>query len=152
VLSFGGTKNGLMFGEVIVFLNNELGHAFGHVRKQHMQLVSKMRYMAAQFLEYLHDGLWRENALRANSMASLLAGEIDSLDHVRIVFPVQVNAIFARMPEKLIAKLRERFYFYTIDEGQGDGCPDDWHLVRLMTSFDTKEEDVLEFAKAIRRG
>jgi threonine aldolase len=152
VLSFGGTKNGLMIGEAVVFLNDELGHSFGHVRKQLLQLGSKMRYISAQFLEYLRDELWRENALHANAMAALLAGEIQDCGHVRIVHPVQVNAVFARMPKKLIAKLRERFYFYTLDDAPAEGFPEDWHLVRLMTAFDTREEDVMMFAEAIRRG
>jgi Threonine aldolase len=150
VLSFGGTKNGLMFGEVIIFFNDELGHAFAYVRKQHMQLVSKMRFMAVQFLEYLKDGLWHENALWANRMASLLAGELRQMEHVRIVHPVDVNALFVRMHKDAIAKLQERFYFYVQDAEDAEGFPKDWQLVRLMTSFDTTEEQVMEFADAIR--
>lgn len=150
VLSFGGTKNGLMFGEVIIFLNDELGHAFSYVRKQHMQLVSKMRYMAVQFLEYLKDDLWLENARIANRMTGILAAELRKMDHVRIVHPVEVNAVFARMHKKVIARLHEHFYFYVLDDSNAEGFPDDWHLVRLMTSFDTKEEQVREFAEAIR--
>ena len=149
VLSFGGTKNGLMFGEVIIFLNDSLGHAFSYVRKQHMQLVSKMRYMAVQFLEYLKDGLWLENALHANRMASLLAGELRTMEHLRIVHPVEVNSLFVRMHKDVIARLGERFYFYTLDTENAEGFPEDWHLVRLMTSFDTTESQVAEFAEAI---
>lgn len=151
VLSFGGTKNGLMFGEVIIFLNDELGHAFSYVRKQHMQLVSKMRFMAVQFLEYLKDDLWLENAQAANRMASILGERLQAMGHVRIVHPVEVNAVFARMHKKTIAKLRERFYFYTQDETDAEGFPKDWHQVRLMTSFDTTEEQVNEFADAIEK-
>lgn len=150
VLSFGGTKNGLMFGEVVVFLNDDLGHDFDYIRKQHMQLVSKMRFMAAQFQEYLKDGLWLENARAANRMAVLLADEIRDLDHLRIVYPVEVNALFVRMHKKIIAKLNERFYFYTIDAADAPDFPKDWHLVRLMTSFDSTEAQVREFAAAIR--
>ena len=149
VLSFGGTKNGLMFGEVIIFLNDSLGHAFSYVRKQHMQLVSKMRYMAVQFLEYLKDGLWLENALHANRMAALLAGRLEKMEHLRIVHPVEVNALFVRMHKDVIEKLSDRFYFYTLDSENAEGFPEDWHLVRLMTSFDTSESQVLEFAEAI---
>ena len=150
VLTFGGTKNGLMFGEVVVFFNDALGHDFDYIRKQYMQLGSKMRYMAAQFQEYLRDDLWLENARAANRMAALLAEEIRPLESVRIVHPVEVNAIFARMHKKMIAKLNERFYFYTQDTSGAPGFPPDWHLVRLMTSFDTTEEQVREFAAAIR--
>ena len=150
VLSFGGTKNGLMFGEVIIFFNDELGHAFNYIRKQHMQLVSKMRFMAVQFLEYLKDGLWLENASSANRMTALLAGELSSMSHVSIVHPVEVNAIFARMHKNAIAKLQERFYFYVHDEYDAEGNPQDWQTVRLMTSFNTTEEEVQIFADAIR--
>ena len=150
VLSFGGTKNGLMFGEVIVFLNDDLGHAFSYVRKQHMQLVSKMRFMAVQFLEYLKDGLWLENARAANAMTALLAGELSSMEHVQIIHPVEVNAIFARLHKNAIAKLRERFYFYVHDAFDEEGKPHDCQVVRLMTSFNTSEDEVHMFADAIR--
>lgn len=151
VLSFGGTKNGLMFGELVVFLNDELGNEFGYLRKQNMQLISKMRFMAAQFLAYLKNDLWRENANHANAMTALLASELENVEHVRTVHPVQVNAIFARLPEKVIAKLNEDFYFYTLDTSDAPGFPKGWHLVRLMTSFNTTSEQVLEFAQAVRR-
>lgn len=149
LLSFGGTKNGLLFGEAVVFLNDDLGDAFGFIRKQNLQLMSKMRFMAAQFIEYLKDGLWLENARRANSMAALLGASLARMEHVRIVHPVEVNAVFARMPKNVIAKLRERFYFYILDTSDAEDCPEGWHLVRLMTAFDTKEDEVAEFAAAI---
>ena len=149
VLSFGGTKNGLMFGEVVIFLNDELGHAFAYVRKQHMQLVSKMRFMAVQFLEYLKNDLWLENARAANSMTKLLAGEIAAMDHVHILHPVEGNAIFARLHKNAVAKLQERFYFYVHDDPEAGSGASDWRMVRLMTSFNTREEDVRLFAEAI---
>ena len=151
VLSFGGTKNGLLFGEAVVFLNPELGHEFEYVRKQHMQLGSKMRFVAAQFKEYLANDLWRENALAANAMADLLATELRAMDHVRIVHPVESNAVFARLHKNVIAKLQEEFYFYTLDAADAPGYPKDWHLVRLMASFNTTAEQVQEFASAIRK-
>lgn len=150
VLTFGGTKNGLMFGEVVIFLNDDLGLDFGYIRKQHMQLGSKMRFMAVQFQEYLKDDLWLENARTANSMASLLADELRDCEHVRILHPVEVNALFVRMPQKVIAKLNERFYFYTLDTADAPGFPQGWHLARLMTSFDSTEAQVREFATAIK--
>ena len=150
VLSFGGTKNGLMFGEAVVFFNDVFGHDFGHIRKQHMQLISKMRFVAAQFQEYLKDGLWLENARAANRMAALLADEIRDMEHLSIVYPVEVNALFVRMHKKIVAKLNERFYFYTLDVADAPDFPKDWHLVRLMTSFDTTEAQVREFAAAIK--
>lgn len=150
VLSFGGTKNGLMIGEAVLFLNSDLGRDFGWVRKQHMQLSSKMRFVAAQFTEFLKDGLWRENAAHANAMAALLADGISDLEYLKIVHPVQANLIFARMPRKLIAELHKEFYFYIIDENDAAGYPQDWPMVRLMTSFSSTEEQVREFAGAIK--
>ena len=150
VLSFGGTKNGLLFGEAVIFFNEELAHGFGYVRKQHLQLMSKMRFMAAQFLEYLKDDLWLENARNANRMASLLADELKVMEHVQVVHPVEVNAVFARLHKNAIAKLHERFYFYVLESADAEGMPPDWRLVRLMTSFDTTEDEVAEFAEAIR--
>jgi threonine aldolase len=150
VLSFGGTKNGLMFGEAIIFLNPALGHEFAYLRKQHMQLGSKMRFMAAQFIEYMKNDLWRENALAANAATALLAKEIASMPHVRIIYPVQGNAIFARLHKGHIARLNKEHYFYTVDTYAAPGYPEDWHMVRLMTSFNTTEAEALEFAEAIR--
>lgn len=151
VLSFGGTKNGLMLGEAVVFFNKELGEFFPHIRKQYMQLSSKMRFIAAQFIEYLKDGLWLENAKAANEKASLLAAELGGLEHVRIVHPVQANQVFARMPQELVEKLSKDFYFYVFDPSDGDGCPKGWPKVRLMTSFNTTREDVMILAKAVRQ-
>lgn len=149
VLSFGGAKNGLMFGEAVIFLNDALGHGFAYIRKQHMQLMAKMRFLAVQFLEYLQDGLWLENARAANGMAALLAAEISGMDHLRVVYPVEANAVFVRLHKKAIARLQERFYFYTFDAKDAEGFPKDWHMARLMTSYDTTEEEVRAFARAI---
>ncbi len=150
LLSFGGTKNGLLFGEAVVFLNDDLGHSFGFTRKQNLQLMSKMRFMAVQFIEYLRDDLWLENARRANAMAALLGRELSAMEHVGIEHPVEVNAVFARMHKNVIAKLHERFYFYVLDTFDAEGRPADRHLVRLMTSFTTTEDEVAEFVDAIR--
>ncbi len=150
VLSFGGTKNGLMAGEVVVFLNPALGHDFPYYRKQHMQLGSKMRFVTTQFTEYLKDGLWLENASAANAATKILADSIRGLPHVKFVCEPEVNAIFARMHKNVIAKLQETFYFYTIDSFNAPGFPKDWQLVRLMTSFDTTKEQVDELAAAIK--
>lgn len=150
VLSFGGTKNGLLFGEAVIFLNEELGHGFGYVRKQNLQLMSKMRFLAAQFLAYLENDLWLENARNANRMADLLAHELKAMEHVQIAYPVEANAVFARLHKNAIAKLHERFYFYVLESADAGGVPTDWPLVRLMTSFNTTEDEVAEFAGAIR--
>lgn len=141
-LSFGGTKNGLMFGEAVVFFRPEPAADFPFIRKQGMQLCSKMRFIAAQFLALLEDGLWLENAARANAMARLLAECLASGPGVRIVQPVQTNAVFAALAPRAIARLRERFAFYVWDQAQS--------VVRFMTSFATTEEEVREFALAVR--
>lgn len=148
LLSFGGTKNGLLFGEAVIFFHDGLGRSFGFTRKQNMQLMSKMRFLAVQFTEYLKDDLWLENARKANAMAALLGESLADMDHVRLAYPVEANAVFARMHKNVIAKLQERFYFYVIDTSDAEGCPKDWHLVRLMASFDTTREDVAEFLEA----
>lgn len=149
VLSFGGTKNGLMSGEAVVFLNPELGRDFPYYRKQHMQLGSKMRFVTAQFTEYLKDGLWRENALAANRAAKRLEARLRDMPHVRIAHPVDVNAVFARMHKDVIAALQSEFYFYTVDPFDAQGFPKDWRMVRLMASFNTTDTQIDEFTDAI---
>ncbi len=141
VLSFGGTKNGMMFGEAVIFFNPELSREFNFIRKQGMQLISKMRFIAAQFIEMLHDGLWLENARNANAMARLLADSLRGLPHVAITRPVEANAVFARLSPEHIARLQQDFYFYEWDPVL--------HEVRWMTSFDTTEADVREFIDAV---
>jgi len=142
VLSFGGTKNGLMFGEAVVFLNEGLAEGFNYVRKQSMQLASKMRYISAQFQALLTDGLWLKNATHANQMAQLLAAKASDIKGIEITRPVQTNAVFAIMPKDAIEKLQKRYFFYVWDETSLE--------VRWMTSFCTTSEDVENFAESIR--
>lgn len=149
VISFGGTKNGLLFGEMVVFLNPELGHDFPRIRKQNLQLLSKMRYLSAQFIEYIDSGLWLENATHANNMAALLRDKISTLEHVKICFPVQSNAVFARLPRKVVDRLLQKYLFYIIDEGDDPAYPAGWPMIRLMASFNTTTEEVEELAAAI---
>ncbi len=151
VISFGGTKNGLMFGEMVVFLNPELGRDFPRIRKQNMQLLSKMRFLSSQFVEYLDNGLWLENATWANNMAVLLRDRITPLDHVKLCFPVQSNAVFARLPRKAIDKLLQKYLFYIIDEADSPAYPAGWPMIRLMTSFNTSREEVEDLADAIAK-
>ncbi len=142
-LSFGGTKNGLMFGEAVVFFRPELARDFPYIRKQGMQLCSKMRFIAAQFLALLDGELWRENAARANAMARLLAQELADAPGVRITQATQTNAVFAALAPRVIESLQQRFAFYTWDHEQG--------VVRFMTSFATTEAEVRTFARAVRQ-
>ncbi len=142
VLSFGGTKNGMMYGEAVVFFDPARAEAFRFVRKQCAQLPSKMRFVAAQFTALLGADLWRETAAHANRMAQTLAAELRSIPQVRITQPVESNAVFAVLPRESIARVQERFFFYVWNEQTSE--------VRLMCSFDTTEEDVSELAAVIR--
>ena len=143
ILSFGGTKNGLLGAEAVVIVNAELAEGFQYLRKQSLQLASKMRYLAAQFEALLTDELWLRCARQANAMAARLAQGVGSVPGVTITRPVQTNAVFARLPSEATAALRERFAFYTWDESAGE--------VRWMCSWDTTEEDVESFTAAIRK-
>jgi threonine aldolase len=141
VLSFGGTKNGLMGVEAVVFFRPELAQDFLFVRKQGMQLASKMRYMSAQMEALLTNELWRRNADHANGMARLLEQEVRKIPRVKVVYPVEANGVFAQIPEKTIKKIQERYFFYVWSEEES--------VVRWMCSFDTTDEDVLEFARFV---
>jgi threonine aldolase len=141
VLSFGGTKNGGMGAEAVVFFDRRLCRDFLYLRKQGMQLASKMRYIAAQFEALLSDHLWRKNAEHSNAMAVLLEKELKKIRKVKIVYPVDANGVFAQIPRQAIAKLQQRYFFYVWNEEQS--------VVRWMCSFDTTEEDVKQFAKFV---
>ena len=143
VLSFGGTKNGLMYGEAVVFLNTPAPDEFKYIRKQGMQLASKMRFISAQFLRYLSGDLWLQTADHANAMASLLAEEAGKVPGIEITQKVEANGVFAKVPPRVIPKLQEEFFFYLWDEPES--------VVRWMTSFDTTEQEIHEFVDLIRR-
>lgn len=147
-LSFGGTKNGLMYGEAVLFFNPELARDFPFYRKQRMQLGSKMRYIAAQFEAYLDGALWLDNAGRANSMAALLAEELARIPGVELSQPCEVNSVFARLPRPAVEKLQKRYPFYIWSENAPASreCPE----VRLMTSFDSAGQDILNFVAALK--
>ncbi len=143
VLSFGGTKNGLMFGEAVVFLKPELAVGFEYNRKQGMQLASKQRFISAQFLAYLHDDLWLRNAQNANKMARLLAQKLSETDGLRLSRPVEANAVFAILPKKLIPLLQNNYFFHIWNDPKNE--------VRLMCSFDTTPNDIDGFIEAAKR-
>lgn len=140
-LSFGGTKNGLLFGEAVVFLNAELGREAIFYRKQGAQLASKMRFIAAQFEALVTDELWLRNADHANAMARLLAERMAAAG-VEITQEVQANAVFARLAPDEREALQKEFFFYVWNEAQ--------HEVRWMTSFDTTEADIDAFVHALK--
>ena len=146
VLSFGGTKNGIMGGEAVVFFNQgpnrpKFSADFLYLRKQGMQLASKMRFIAAQFEALLTNDLWKRSAEHANRMARVLEAEVRKIPQVRVVWKVEANGVFAQIPQHAIAKIKERYFFYPWIEEEG--------IVRWMCSFDTTEEDVKEFAKVV---
>jgi threonine aldolase len=141
VLSFGGTKNGALGAEAVVFFNTKFGRDFLYLRKQGMQLASKMRFVSAQLDALLSNDLWRKNAQHANRMAALLHKEISKISKVKVVYKVEANGVFAQIPRKAIAKLQKRYFFYVWDEEQS--------VVRWMCSFDTTEQDVKQFAKFV---
>jgi len=146
-LSFGGTKNGLMGGEAVVFFNKNLaeskaGQDFLYLRKQGMQLASKMRFIAAQMEALLTNDLWLTNAQHSNRMAKLLEKEVSQIAQVKIVYKVEANGVFAQIPKHAIRKLQERYFFYVWNEEQS--------VVRWMCSFDTIEQDVKDFVKFLR--
>lgn len=142
VLSFGGTKCGLLGAEAVVFLSPGLGDGFEYLRKQSLQLASKMRFLAAQLDALLTGGLWLRCAAQANAMAALLADRVDGLDGLTITHPVQANAVFARLPSaEAIAALQRQYDFYVWDERRNE--------VRWMCSWDTTAADVEQFAAAV---
>jgi threonine aldolase len=142
VLSFGGTKNGAVAAEAVIVMREELLANVPFLRKQQMQLGSKMRFMAAQFSALLEDKLWLRSAQHANAMAARLAGGVSGVPGVTVRYPVQSNAVFAALSKERIEALQREWTFYTWNEDDG--------VVRWMTAFDTTEDDVDAFVAAIR--
>jgi len=141
VLSFGGTKNGIMGGEAVVFFNRGLSSDFLYLRKQGMQLASKMRFIAVQFEALLSNDLWRRSAEHANRMARLLEAELRRIPNVKVVWKVEANGVFAQIPRHAVQRIKERYFFYMWIEEE---C-----IVRWMCSFDTTEDDVKDFVKVV---
>ena len=142
--TFGATKNGAMFGEAIVFLHDHPAlEVAPYTRKSGMQLASKMRFVAAQFNALLHDDLWLKNAAHANRMAQRFAERVRQIPDVQLAYPVEANGIFAHVPHHAIPALQRERNFYVWDH--------ETSVVRWMTAFDTTEEDVDDFARAIAR-
>lgn len=142
VMSFGGTKNGILGGEAVVVMRPELVEPLRYVRKQAMQLASKMRFVAAQFVALLDGDLWLRNAAHANAMAARLHDAVAGVPGVAVTRPRQANAVFATLPADAVAPLQAVSRFYEWDEHT--------HEVRWMCSWDTTEQDVDDFAAAVR--
>ena len=143
VLSFGGAKNGMMYGEAVVFFDRQLAADFKYIRKQGMHLPSKMRFIAAQFEALLSGDLWRRSAAHANRMAQLLASELAKIPRIAITQKVEANGVFALVPQKYIALLQKKYFFYVWNDETSE--------IRLMTSFDTTEQDIAEFIGLVRK-
>jgi threonine aldolase len=141
VLSFGGTKNGAMGVEAVIVMRSGDAANAPYLRKQHMQLSSKMRFLAAQFIALLDDDLWLQNAGHANAMASRLAAGLADLPGVDVVYPVEADAVFARLARQHVAELQREWTFHVWDETTS--------VVRWMTAFDTQERDVDDFLASI---
>ncbi len=137
-LSFGGTKNGLMFGEAIVVLDPAASRGIDYLRKGSMQLSSKMRFVSAQLIALLESDLWLRNGRHSNAMARRLYEAVRRVPGVEVPIVPQANAVFAHVPKDVAERLRERYHFETWDEKTGK--------VRWMCTFDTTEDDVDAFA------
>lgn len=143
VLSFGGTKNGMMFGESVCFLKPDLSADFKYMRKQGMQLASKMRFISAQYTGYFRNDLWKICASHSNAMARMLADQLNQIPEVKITQKVQSNGVFAIIPADIVEKIRDHYFFYPWDEKKSE-----W---RLMCSWDTEKEDIEDFVRLLKK-
>lgn len=143
ILSFGGTKNGMMAGEAVCFLKPGLSDGFKYLRKQGMQLSSKMRFISAQFTAMYGTDLWLKLASHANSMARMLYREISEIRGIEITQPVEANGIFVILPHSVAEELSRHFFFYPWNQETSE--------YRWMTSWDTTEEDIRQFAALVKK-
>ncbi|MBK5238560.1 MAG: low specificity L-threonine aldolase [Actinomycetales bacterium] len=143
IVSFGGTKNGLMGAEAIVVLNPDAVNGLIYLRKMNMQLASKMRFVSAQLIALLEGDLWLRSASHANAMATRLRAALDGVHGVHFTQPTQANGVFATLPPGVADELRKEFRFYDWDPATGE--------VRWMCAWDTTEGDVDRFAESVRK-
>jgi threonine aldolase len=143
VLSFGGTKNGMMSGEAICFLQPGLSADFKYIRKQGMQLASKMRFISAQFIAYFRNDLWKTGAAHSNAMAKILAEKLSQFEEIKITQKVQSNGVFVIMPFAVAEKMRKQYFFYPWNDMTSE--------YRLMTSWDTTDEDIEGFISLLKK-
>jgi len=142
ILSFGGTKNGMMMGESVITFRQELAENMKYIRKQSTQLFSKMRFSSAQFLAYFQNDLWLTNAQHANKMARLLRRKIEETGSFEFTQPTEANVILVKFPPTLINNMLKHHFFYVWNEKT--------HEVRLVTSWDTTEEDIVNFISSLK--
>ena len=143
ILSFGGTKNGMMYGEAVIFFEKKLSNDFEFYRKQGMQLASKMRFISAQFNAFFENNLWKKNAEHANEMAQYLKNKINKIPKVNLVQNVEANMVFTSIPKKYLQQLRKKFFFHITDENAS--------IARLMCSFNTKKESIDELVNNLKK-
>jgi threonine aldolase len=141
ILSLGGTKNGLMFGEVIINFDQQLQEQLSYYRKQTMQLASKMRFISAQFLTYFEQSIFEKNADWSNKMGQLMYVGLKGNNKISFLESIEGNMLFVKMPCEWVKRLKEKFHFYVMDEAEGS--------IRLVMSFDTSQDEVAEFVKAV---
>lgn len=142
ILSFGGTKNGMMMGEAVIAFSPEIAENLMYFRKQSAQLASKMRYLSAQFIPYLENDLWLENAVKANAAAIKLSNILKQYPGIVFTQKVESNALFFTIPTDALRKLQEEYYFYMWNEERNEA--------RLVTSWDTTDEDISKFEESLK--
>lgn len=141
ILSLGGTKNGLMGCEAVLFFGEGMKGWADRIQKQCLQLASKMRYLSAQMVAFLTDELWAKNARVSNAMARCLSEELGAIEGVQVLRPVEANIVFLGLPAAVIPQLKKSYFFYANPKGEA----------RLVTSFDTTKEDIHLFVKEVKR-
>ena len=146
ILSFGGIKNGTMFGEAVVFFNEKYAQNFEYIRKQGMQLNSKMRFISAQFIALLENDLWFENAKNANEMACYLCNSIKDIPGIKLISEPQGNEVFAKMKKQHVENVYKKYFFYIWQELEKYEV-----IVRWVTSFKTTKEDIDKFVETLRK-
>lgn len=143
ILSFGGTKNGMMIGEAVIFFDNNCGHAFEFYRKQGMQLASKMRFISAQFTAFFKNDLWKQNAKHANKMAQYLKNKITTMPEFTIAQEVEANMVFVEIPKKYMEKIRKKYYFHVSEKNE--------NIARLVCSFNTTKNSIDIFINSLKQ-
>lgn len=142
ILSFGGTKNGMLMGESVITFCPELAENMKYIRKQSTQLFSKMRFTATQFLAYFQNNLWLINATHANNMAQLLRRKIEEIGNFEFTQPTEANTILVKLSPTLITEMLKHHFFYVWNEES--------HEIRLVTSWDTTEADIEGFIYTLK--
>jgi threonine aldolase len=142
-LSLGGTKNGLLYGEAVIFFNPLPAKQAKFFRKQFMQLPSKMRFLATQMSELFVKGLWKDITAHSHGVAQYLAQRLGEIPEIKVTQKVQANAVFARIPQAWVKPLRKEVFFYIWDEETFEA--------RLMISFDVQKTDIDYFISLINK-